>query len=178
MRDDLASSTLSSASAQALSLTVLVDGLTPGAQLAQRCAAGQLPPAVTQTADVCQSASVKEITDEQETYVDLRRVQQDARALVTRLDNQLEGDKVSREWAATATALRNLQRFESSTTCNADRSELVTALLDDPDAAFDRHAWLDSSVTYFVNEGGRQVEHQAVVRDVARRPAVTARRAL
>lgn len=165
VKDSLARDVLASASAQALAITVLVEGLTPGAQLADRCVKGQLPPAVVKLDDVCQAAAVREITDEQETYLELRRTQQDAQALVTRLQNQVEGDDAWRRWSSTATALRNLQRFESSTTCNAARANLVNELETDPDKASGWRAWLDTPVTYLTVEQGATVERQQLVRD-------------
>lgn len=164
VKDDLSRDVLDSASTQALAITVLVEGLTPGAQLAQRCARRELPAAIAQAGDVCQAAAVREITDEQETFLDLKRTQQDAQALVTRLQNQIEGDEVWRRWASTATALRNLQRFESSTTCNAERAGLVNELESDPDKAVTWRGWLDTPVTYLTVEQDAAVERQVPVR--------------
>lgn len=151
VRNDLAREVVESAAEIDLSLSILVGGLTPGAQLGIRCRgeAGDLPVELDVARDqVCADAALREIVEEQELAIELRRSLEAAKLLVIRLDDQLESDRPARHWAAIVDGFDGLRLLETSTVCNEARLEVVDDRLRSPsgDPVVDRNPWLDDEL--------------------------------
>lgn len=145
LRDDLANSVERTATDLSQSLSLVVDGLTPGAQIVIRCDENTLPAEVNAgRAKVCADAALEEIKEEQQQLTDFKRSGAEARALARRLHDELEEPVAAQQWNAVVSAFSDLQRLESSTACNGARDSLVGLLRSPPDGtpARDRAALL------------------------------------